>query len=48
VGLTVIGTVGILVSVVRVGLLDPDDAQELLDKMIAAGYRSPVQRLDEI
>ena len=46
--LPVIGTVGILLRCIEAGLLTIAAAQELLDKMIAAGYRSPIQDLIEI
>lgn len=46
--LTVVGTIGILISTVQKGFIHLDEAQKLLDRMIAAGYRSPITRLDNI
>jgi predicted nucleic acid-binding protein len=39
------GSIGILVSCVRHGLLSREDAESLLGEMIAFGYRSPVGSL---
>lgn len=47
-GLIVIGSIGILVQCVKKGLIDKPAAQEILDKMIAANYYSPITNLDEI
>lgn len=47
-GLPVFGTVGILLRSIEVSLLTIAEAQELLDEMIAAGYRSPIQDLNDI
>jgi len=47
-GLTVIGSIGILVQCVKKELIDKPTAQEILDKMIAANYYSPITKLDEI
>lgn len=41
----VIGSVGILVLCVRKQMLAVDDAQKLLDIMIAFGYRSPITEI---
>ena len=41
-----IGTVGILKTCVQSGLLSQLEAQQKLDQMIAAGYYSPVLKLD--
>jgi len=45
-GVEVTGTVGILLASVRRGYLTLEQANALLTAMIAAGYRSPVERLD--
>jgi predicted nucleic acid-binding protein len=42
------GSIGILVSCVRHGLLSREDAESLLGEMIALGYRSPVNRLGSL
>jgi predicted nucleic acid-binding protein len=44
-GVPVTGTVGILIRCVHDGLLSAAEANELLSRMIAAGYRSPVTDL---
>jgi predicted nucleic acid-binding protein len=44
----VTGTLGILVQNVKTGRLLVHEAQSLLDTLRAAGYRSPIQSLDEI
>jgi predicted nucleic acid-binding protein len=44
----VTGTVGVLDVAVRRGLLTLAQANGLLADMIAAGYRSPLDRLDEL
>jgi predicted nucleic acid-binding protein len=43
----VTGTLGILVQNVKIGRLPVHEAQSLLDTLQAAGYRSPIQSLDE-
>lgn len=45
-GIQVIGTVGVLKTCVQSGLLSPLEAQQKLDEMIAAGYYSPVLKLN--
>lgn len=45
-GIELIGTVGILKTSVESGLLSRMDAQRKLEEMIAAGYYSPVLKLD--
>ena len=45
-GIELLGTIGILKTCVQSKLLSQIDAQLKLDKMIAAGYYSPVLRLD--
>ena len=42
------GTVGILVALVRDGLLVLAEANAMLAEMIERRYRSPVDRLDEL
>jgi predicted nucleic acid-binding protein len=39
------GSIGILVSCVRRGILSREEAESLLVEMIASGYRAPVDRL---
>jgi predicted nucleic acid-binding protein len=43
----VVGTVGILIRNIQQNRVSLMDAQGLLDAMIAAGYRSPISRLDD-
>jgi predicted nucleic acid-binding protein len=45
-GIEFIGTIGILKTCVQTGLLSPLVAQQKLEEMIAAGYYSPILRLD--
>jgi predicted nucleic acid-binding protein len=45
-GVGLIGTVGILKTCVQFGLLSQLEAQRKLEAMIAAGYYSPVLKLD--
>ena len=45
-GIELIGTVGVLKTCVQTGLLSQPEAQQKLEDMIAAGYYSPVSRLD--
>jgi predicted nucleic acid-binding protein len=47
-GVAVTGTVGILLRCVREGMLAVAEANTLLARMIAAGYRSPVTTLDAL
>ena len=47
-GVPVTGTLGVLVLAVRRGLLTLAQANGLLADMIAARYRSPLERLDEL
>ena len=47
-GVPVIGSVGILIRSVQKELLSLHAAQGLLDRMVAAGYRSPINRLDDL
>jgi predicted nucleic acid-binding protein len=42
------GSIGILVLCVRRGLLSRDEAEYLLEEMIASGYRSPVDSLGSL
>jgi predicted nucleic acid-binding protein len=44
-GIPVSGTLGILLSLVRAGLLSLDEANACLQEMIAHGYRSPARSL---
>jgi predicted nucleic acid-binding protein len=48
IGLTVTGSIGILVLNVRQGRLTLVEANALLEKMIAHGYRSPASTLDDL
>ena len=45
-GIELIGTIGILKTCVQSKLLTPVDAQRKLEEMIAAGYYSPILKLD--
>lgn len=45
-GIPLMGTIGILRTCVKHGLVADSEAQMLLEKMIAAGYYSPVLKLD--
>jgi predicted nucleic acid-binding protein len=45
-GVQLIGTVGVLKTCVQSGLLSQRVAQQKLEEMIAAGYYSPVSKLD--
>jgi predicted nucleic acid-binding protein len=45
-GIELIGTVGVLKTCAQSGLLSQPEAQQKLEEMIAAGYYSPVSRLD--
>ena len=47
-GLALSGTLGILVACPALGILTLAQANTLLKKMIAAGYRSPVDDLGEL
>ncbi len=47
-GIPVSGTIGILVSAVRKGIIPKQEADELLSEMIDKGFYSPVKRLDEV
>jgi predicted nucleic acid-binding protein len=47
-GLPVTGTLGILALAVRREVLTLEQANALLADMVAAGYRSPVEELDEL
>lgn len=42
------GTLGALVSLVRSDVLSLEDANRMLQGMVAAGYRSPIDRLDDL
>lgn len=45
-GIQLIGTIGILRSCAKHGFLSQSKAQTFLEEMIAAGYYSPVLKLD--
>ena len=47
-GITVSGTIGILLKSVAVGALSLPEADQLLAEMIAHGYRAPVRSLREL
>ena len=47
-GITVTGTLGVLVLNVRQGILMLREGNALLADMIAQGYRSPVTTLDDL
>ena len=42
------GTIGILLRLVQIDVLTYDDANEILRLMIDKGYRSPVQKLEDL
>lgn len=42
------GTLGILQLLIRLKVLDLSDADQILGQMIRKGYRSPVQKLEEL
>ena len=47
-GILVSGTLGVLVQAVRRGKLTEEQGDELLQRMIARGYRSPYNRLSSL
>jgi predicted nucleic acid-binding protein len=47
-GVAITGTIGILLACLRRGHLTLDDANDLLARMIAAGYRSPTSDLNSL
>ena len=47
-GLDITGTLGLLLFAIRIDYIDLATANTLLQKMIAAGYHSPVEDLGEI
>lgn len=47
-GLNFVGTLGVLDQLIQIEILSIGRAEELLAKMIACGYRSPVRSLREI
>ncbi|MBI2942533.1 MAG: DUF3368 domain-containing protein [Chloroflexi bacterium] len=47
-GVTIAGTVSILVESVQRGEVDRGEANAILGTMIAGGYRSPINRLDPL
>jgi len=47
-GVTVSGTLGILIKLVRAAYLSLDEADTLLQRMMAQGYRSPVATLADL
>jgi len=47
-GIPVSGTIGVLVDAVRRGLLSSDEGNAMLSRMIAKGYFSPFEKLDEL
>jgi hypothetical protein len=42
------GTLGVLVRLIDLGVLNLDDADALLSQMMTAGYRSPVASLQDL
>lgn len=42
------GTLGILLRLVQIGAITLSEANEILGQMISKGYRSPVQKLEEL
>jgi len=47
-GIPVSGTIGVLVEAVRTGILSVDEGNVMLSNMIAKGYFSPFERLNEL
>ena len=47
-GVSISGSVGILVDLIRVGFISLKEGDELLSELIKKGYYSPVLRLDEL
>jgi len=47
-GVPFTGTIGILLASVRDGLLTPPEADVLLDRMVQAGFFSPVRRVSDL
>ena len=47
-GIPVSGTIGVLVEAVRIGILSVDEGNVMLSNMIAKGYFSPFERLNEL
>ncbi len=47
-GIPVSGTIGVLVIAIQKGILSSDEGNAMLSKMIAKGYFSPFERLDEL
>ena len=45
-GISITGTIGVLQRAVQREILSDSQAQQALDEMIAAGYYSPVSKLD--
>ncbi len=46
-GVTLTGTVGILVKAVRVGAIEMKEANTILGRMIKAGFYAPVKRIEK-
>lgn len=42
------GTLGVLLRLVQIDMLTLSEANEILERMISQGYRSPVQKLEEL
>jgi predicted nucleic acid-binding protein len=42
------GTLGILLRLVQIDMLTTPEVNEILGQMIAAGYRSPVEKLEDL
>lgn len=47
-GIPLTGTIGILATLVKQGLISLDEGNRLLREMVAAGYRSPLTTLEDM
>ncbi|MCB9432781.1 MAG: DUF3368 domain-containing protein [Ardenticatenaceae bacterium] len=48
IGVAISGTLGVLVRLIKVGVLSLEEANRLLAQMIVYGYRSPVETLEQL
>ena len=48
IGIPISGTIGILVSAIREGILSINEGNAMLLKMVEKGYFSPLEKLDEL
>ncbi|HEY7036560.1 MAG TPA: hypothetical protein VH482_34850 [Thermomicrobiales bacterium] len=47
-GITLTGSVGILVGAIEDALIEPSLAEALFQRMLADGFRAPIRRLAEL